>query len=368
VKVAESSSGHLLLVLNTAAFYVRETVLPFSNISPLHPYQAEDLFSPTGVMTAIAAALAVLAVVVLAIRRNRGGMFAVAILVALLPVLNLIPLTIGKSIGHDRFLATALVFFAIGIAQIDGQDIRWFRTKAQYLATGLVVVAWTGLAAVTVRTTVPLWSTEVSLWSWTYHKHPKAVEARTHLLEAGLGEGRYDLLKPVIEEMLREGPLEARDQIRYAGYLFGIGNVGEAKNYLRGVLDSTEKFHEEHDAGAHAKVKAMGMSLELAYAYNLLAMLQVADGEYPSALESVRAALWYQPRIPAILLNESNILLTLNLVAESEALLEESRQLFLPTDRPAMDAARTKFIASVCRKTPTLSMCWSRQNDAPGNV
>lgn len=366
VSAAQTLPGHVMLVLNTTAFYARELLLPFTYVSPLHPYLAEDLFSPAGFAMAAFGMIAILGSLALAWKRKPTGLLVLAVLVALLPVLSLIPLTIGKSIGHDRFLTLPLVFFSLAVAQAKVLDLTWFRAHAQRLVAGLVIGGWVVLAVATVHANIPLWTTELSLWLSTYQKYPNSAEARSHLLETAMTAQRYDLVEPIFEKLVQDGPLEARDQLMYARYLIGKGEAQESKNYLLGVLSITPLYHSMPGSEGREKVKKASMSIALSYAYFLLAQLQFAERSYESALDTINIALWYEPGLPTIILSKSNILFMLDAGPESAAVFEDALRLSLASDGQTLRMQRAKFEAAVCKQERQHRVCSTRKASSPG--
>jgi hypothetical protein len=218
------------LPLETLRFYFFQAFLPFlGTINVQHPLVYETLPWSAADLAGILLALGMLATVVfLAVRRHSpAAWFLIAGLFYLLPVLHIfnIRLVTGWNIGHDRFLATPLVFWAIAIALARHERLlspsglaRIFqglpRRSLRNLLWG-IAFGWLVLAAFKTSLVVPFWQSDLRLWAWTYALYPQAFPVRQKYLSILIAENRIDLVKAELEDILEKHG-EAALEIDYA--------------------------------------------------------------------------------------------------------------------------------------------------------
>ncbi len=164
-----SSVQHLLLVARSLAEYALLTIWPFATLRLLHteplPIQLDD----------IAALLALLVMLALVagmgwLGRGQSGRswLIVAWAIALIPVLNILPLILGGgAFVAERFLTFPLVFVALAILPFGHFSL------PGVMQTGLVL--WLIAAMITVQLTLSHWQNELTLWSWTAERAPNSA-------------------------------------------------------------------------------------------------------------------------------------------------------------------------------------------------
>ena len=286
-----------LTPLEALKFYAVKIFFPFSSINPLHP--AYEL-KPHGIPEMVASVLVVGALLFLSLQclRNKSpaawvfgaGMFC------LLPVLHFIPLSTGGNIGHERFLTAPLAFFCISMVLVDYKSLIEFTgLRGQFANRWLLVAAtgWIFIALLTTYTVLPIWSSDLRLWNWAYHKHPNFFFAQYNYMYGALKAGRADLVEKEINFVReRDGGLDVPDQIIYANLLLRKGDP-ESLDYLRGIMFALPKFHEMKDG----ERKVLGMpvpKIGIAGVYGDYALgLMMFKGDAVSALKYSKIAEWY---------------------------------------------------------------------------
>lgn len=341
-----------LLVLNTLAFYLRETFVPFQYLGPLHPIDVSALTAPANLLKAAMAGLALILLARGVMLRNAAALLALIALAALLPVLNIIPLTIGGSVGQDRFLTLPLVFGAMAVACARPLPLPAFRPAAQALALGLTGAVWMILAAASVRVTVPQWHSNLSLWTWVYRQYPDRSSAQGQFLSATLSAGRPDLAKVVFDKLRAKGPLEASTQLAYGSYLIVTGEIEDGKKYIEGALLAFPPLHTMTPERIASIPNAQIWRLELAHAYLAMAGADALAGNFESALANAEIANGYKPNLPIMMVPKSLNLLAVDRVQEADALFAKALDLTLPEQRPDVVALRQQFIDNLCTNYP----------------
>lgn len=274
-RIVEAWPVRILLFFKSLAWYLLATVYPFNMISPVHPRPLH--FSPSDpyAWAAVAGVLLVLALVVLAIRnRPRLGWLSAGSLCAFLPVLHLIPITIGDNYVHDRFMAFPLAMGAMVLSYALAASFRQTHVhdKALRWATVLVLGSFAAWSLLNVRVTVPLWESNVRIWNWAVQKHPESALARSNL----------------------------------------------ANEY--NSLGAHEKAFEE------AK-KAIGLNVGLARPWTVAGNALNATGKYQKAWDYQSNALKLAPNDPGVLCNAGNLLVALKRYQEAQAYLLKAHQI-----------------------------------------
>jgi tetratricopeptide (TPR) repeat protein len=183
--IAQSLSyfGRLQKICFTYVTYWRVLVWPMIGLGPIHPVSEETFAAIDAGSLAIDAAALLIALggLYLFARRKLLGGLILAVTVALLPVLYIIPVAFQESLYHERYAMSALVI-ACALAPSVLADLAFLRARLLRVAMAIAAVMWLAIALVNVRVTLPLWADELRLWQWAAHEHPNSVMAKEHLL------------------------------------------------------------------------------------------------------------------------------------------------------------------------------------------
>ncbi|MDV2469320.1 hypothetical protein QR674_10015 [Acinetobacter chinensis] len=288
-----------LAPLYALAFYVQKTFLPFSGINILHPYfdyVSKDIFSYLKI-TVIS--LFILFVFYMAwIGRSLSAWLAINGLLSVFLVLHFIPLGIAESIGHERFMTLGLAFMAISLAFIPYEsylDKIGLKRGIKKLIFSSILLSWFLLSILTIKSILPLWKNDYSLWSWTYKIHPESSLARYNYLYGALDQGNYqEVIKEAKKYIKNHGGLEVRDQLLYANALIGTFDE-EGLKYLEGGLHALPKFHENREPDARRQADFFVITAgQIGGAYVSYAVGQLIFKNNPEeAIKYFSIADWY---------------------------------------------------------------------------
>jgi tetratricopeptide (TPR) repeat protein len=368
-----STWKHLGFIGITLAFYVKTAIWPFMGMGPLHPFEhASMTATDAAVGIAVLAAAGTFAAVALW-RPTRARLLALAALISLLPVLNIVPLTIVGNIGHERFLVLPLALAVLSLVSIDSS--RWrlseiMRHRLPQLAA-LGAVAWTAIALANLHVTLPLWRSDVPLWLWAYSKHPDSAYAQFSLIAAAVREGRVEIIKDVVAKAEERGPLPLRVSVPYGQYLIRSGQpelgVDKLKQALAGELLP------------HLEILKAGVALEdavlnrqqyggwiLIYAYTALAEGQNALRQFKEAEESARIAIFYQRDNPVPHLYKSLALYGQDRWDDAQAEYRLTREMYAPVIASQADAVRNNFLRQLCAMPAKTPQVCARASAEPG--
>lgn len=351
---------HLAFVGQTLLFYLKMALWPFTDLSPLHPLLPSDMnwFMRLSGLLAILSSLLLL---VVALRSRRPFLLLITgFLLALLPVLNIIPLSIGGNLGNERFLTFPIAILALSLAFApipDRVSPSMQRMVPVFLAG--IVLFWLGLAVANVRLTVPLWTNDLSLWSWVYARHPDFADVRfsyaasairyRQLEKAGVALANVTLEQRTFankhevylvalkgQYMARSGhPREALDYYRYAE---------AATPFLahRAVMEKSIEIDSAHISHGDADQWFLQfLYVGMAEAYNAL-------GEFEKSLEMTDIARFYTPNYPPAWLARALALYGLDRPVEADKTYARALEYYLPDNRHETEDLRRQFMEQLC--------------------
>lgn len=266
---------HVLLTAKTLGWYFVLLCWPFGQIAPVHPASTPIALNDVWAWLGLTAVVTMLGITRIVLRRApRAGLLICAALVALAPVGNLLPLTIGDNIVHDRYLLLPLVFAALLMATL---PIAHFRT-AVTMGIGL----WTAMSLTTIILVVPFWASNLSLWGWALAQAPQSNIARGNLVSALLDSGHPGEALAQSREIVATTPDNAIAIYDMALALMRLGRNEEAKKYCELSL--------KHFGAGDNKGR-----MDVAEAWNLLGFLSMRAGDMDNAEKSLREAARLMP-------------------------------------------------------------------------
>ncbi len=338
--------GHAAFVGQTLIFYVKMSLWPFASINPMHPFSPEQMTLADRWVGLGALALAALASAAALWRRSVPGILFVAWFAALLPVLNILPLTIGGNIGHERFLVLPLAFLAIGLMRLPPPRFSPAATALRYALPALAA-AWTVYALVSVRQDQPHWRNDLTLWGWAYAKHPDMDFVRYSYAGAAIRYQRMDIAGRILTDWKKRDPAgtdNAYFKVLYGFWQLRTGNFKEASQLIGDGLAM-----QTGQTSAHGPQLAQGNKWFLSFAYTALGEAQLSLRQYKQALVSLDNSLHFGPYYPAALLTKSLALYGLDRVAAGNAAFDLAQRYYVHSAGQAAYQIRSAYIASLCR-------------------
>ena len=270
---------HVLLIGKTLGTYLVLLVFPFGQIAPVHPALTPLAHDDAGAWLGLAAITAlILSMAWLAARRKPLAIIALMALVALGPVSNLLPLTTGDNIVHDRYLLLSVAFVSLAlICILYDSTQRW---------TVPATLAWSVAAAVTVVLAVPHWESDNTLWAWAYAKHPDSQIAGENYMTVLVNTSRDEEALALTAHFVRVGNWMQQGSAHYLrAFVFRRqGRLAEAEAEIVRALELPRR---DDALGEYLTSEKL----------NVLARIQIEQGRYSPARENLKSSLELTPHM-----------------------------------------------------------------------
>ena len=270
---------HLLLVGKTLGSYVVLLLFPFGQIAPVHPaatpIAADDAAAWLGMLVIVTIASGLVYAVW---HRKPPAVLGLMALTALGPVSNLLPLTTGDNIVHDRYLLLTVAFVALALGRL------LLAAPRRWLVPALAT--WGLAAALAVVLAVPHWESDNTLWEWAYSKHPDSQIAAENYMTVLVNTQRNDEALLLTEKFLREGNWMQRSTAHYLrAFIFRRQHqLGDAEREIKQALDLPRR---DDALGAYLASEKL----------NALARIQMDQERYVPAGKNLQESLRLTPHM-----------------------------------------------------------------------
>lgn len=217
--------------------------LPTVGMGPLHiaPTQQFLDFNLSAALQGVGAVCILATGFLFTLRGRHFGGLILSVTFLLLPVLHIIGPRFDASLYHERYAMTALAVACTWLPS----SLRQVHTPPNLLrllpfAGKLILAAWLVLAIVSIRVTVPLWSTQINLWTWAVQKDPTSINAKDQLISAYIGQGDYASAWKVIDEIVENHQQCITCMFNATTLSIGEGNAQRAFFFLQKIKDLPE--------------------------------------------------------------------------------------------------------------------------------
>jgi predicted Zn-dependent protease len=173
-------------------------------------------------------------------RRHFGGLILGATF-SLLPVLHLIGPNFDASLYHERYAMTALALACPWLPScLQQMSVPPSLHRLLPLAGKLILGAWLILAIVSIRVSVPLWSTQLNLWTWAIQSDPTSTIAKDELISAYMEQGDDASAWKLIDEIVKSHEQCMTCMFNAATLSIKEGNPKRAAFFLQKAKDLPE--------------------------------------------------------------------------------------------------------------------------------
>lgn len=349
-----------VLIGSTIILYAKAILVYVLGVSPQHPYNFKGMSPLLQFGSVLAICLAVGAFWKGLVTKGVMAPLLLAVAASLLPVLNILPLTIGGNVGHERFLVFPLSLAAVALAvllcrlnaRLRGGRETYFAARAAG-GMGALLAAW-----LVNWTTLPMWETDLTLWGWAYSKHPDSEYVLKSYAAAAFRYGRFDELEKALSGLdqyssdkgnllLMRGALSVRQGRPEEGVRMlqeGLRKYKVAPPHLVLVESGISVSNLQADVGNFP------YAAELSFAYGELAEGYLSMGMYAQALENVEVSRLYQRRYAPVVITQALSYLGMDDLARGQQYLAEAKRYILAGSERDVDNIRAQYVSKLCRQ------------------
>ncbi|BEU98534.1 hypothetical protein ACDW_42390 [Acidovorax sp. DW039] len=293
-EASEASQGYgLFYPVYTLAFYLHQMLIPFFDINPQHNATLELEKGYQNYFTYFFVGFYLIVLALGALKNRSWAWVGLLGMISLSPVLNIIPMTIGGNIGHERFLAAPLLFFLIFIVCAFSVVVRLLAGKI-LLKVALTILGGSFVigSIFTTSSVIPIWRTNYTLWAWMYQKTPAIDYVSTAYFLALLEDKRFEEFEREYEKILEDKDnITPAQMVFYSTYLLEQRSPLAAKS-IETAIDLVKKKLNEKKNNVLGSINAASGMLYFLYIDKALALATI-DGDVKSALEaSLTADAW----------------------------------------------------------------------------
>lgn len=285
----------VFLPLHTLLFYLHQIALPFFDINPRHDIALEVQKGYQNAAMYGVVCIFVIGLVILAIKNRVAGWLGLAALFSLSLVLNVIPMTIGENIGHERFLTAPLFFFLVFFVYSGERIYAKLPPRAvKKLVAASLVSAFVVGSVFTTQSVIPIWRSNYTLWSWMYQRTPDVDYVSTAYFLALLNDKKMDEFELEFDKLVRSGKnISPMQKVFYSTYLLDKKDPAATAHINAAINAVKAETVGENDPLASQRV-TYGM-LYLLY-FDKALSLALVDGDLKGALESSLEADQWKPK------------------------------------------------------------------------
>lgn len=330
---APSAFGRFQEVCFLYLHYWRTLFVPMPGMNPIHPVDT-SVFAVATFPSLLADVVAITMVTgsfYLALaRRSALGCIVMVVTVALLPVLHIIPSAFDSSLYHDRYVLTGFTVACtmLPLVRVPLRIDPKSRQFALRTAT-LLGILWLVSSIFFIRTTIPLWSSNIKLWQWALTVNPRSVGAMDLLLSAYINARDYRSADALLARMKADHVDCTNCMLNGAILALMRDDPSTASSYLEKVRDSKEITFDRKVFGRY--MQATGQML-------------LMQNKLPDAVAVLRASIQAVPVNPQPHLLLAVALAKQGKLAEARA-MEQSGIAMLPIQqrKAAREAMNHEF-------------------------
>ena len=356
IPILKGTFMHIAYVGDTLLAYFKDSFWPFGYFGTIHKNPLIN-FSLYEYTTGIATLIGAVVLLFFTISKRSVLLLLMSMwLVALIPVSNIIPLAIADNIIQDRLLTLPLVFVGLFLSFMHIPENLSIRPRYAYFIYPTVAVLWIVLSVFTVKSTVPLWRNNFTLWSWAYREYPKDGYVQANYLGSCLEFNQTKLLG----QFFHNHPYNNYPRLKalHGGYLLENGDM---KNGLSELLDV-----EAHISSPYRKLLAMHVNIAnahavqgaydawfLEYLYAEIVKAYIAKDDYQSAYfySTINTFYSFYSSLPWAL--RAQAAYGLDLLEDANMSFDLALKYAPPESRKSMIKFRKSYIGSLCKTMPS---------------
>jgi len=355
-RIFEDSYDQIAYIGNTIVFYIKMTVWPFSNINPMH-YFSMDMDAKSYIVAAIGWGFVFASLFARGNIYSRYKAYVVSYFISLLPVINVIPLTIGDNIGHERFLCLPLVLFSLLLGQVV-LDLLDLGGKKRFFVLG-ALPAIVLLSILNITVTVPLWSNNIILWKWAFDKNEEDPYVQYSLISALVQQREFVLAEKIVNQVEATGQINNRLGVSIGFLKVRQQKYDEAKAIVRDSLNKVNitlphtALSEEQLASGKYHLDERSRYLDVWFARSAFTVLSEANlgmRNFQKAKHQADIMIFYQNEYPPAHFLRALALYGLGDYEAADISYSKAEQLIVEHGKAELYELRRQFLSQVCEK------------------
>lgn len=239
----------ILLVGRSYMEYGSLLLFPYFSLSPVHPVKLPADPMSLHNLVSLGLLVSIPAYAIYAIpKKPASAWLTLMLLVCLLPISNIVPLNRpAASFFSESYLVLPAAVFVLLLVVFVVELVEPTRFADTTFRNGLfaVILVWCLLCVFIVRTTLPLWKNDLTLWTWAAIQAPRSTVAQNNLASTLLDLKRYAEARDVAHRAIELDPDAAMSWNTYGVALINLGQKEEGKAALQKAtrLDPGEPRH-----------------------------------------------------------------------------------------------------------------------------
>ncbi len=275
-----------LTIFNTLADYTLIVFWPFFHISPIHPI--DEAFFPSSVIGYALMFFCILffGALLIAKRKSPWLLLVSCVFFSLSPALNIFTIPGWKNLAQERYLQFPLgVAISLGVIMLCIFPPLQTSKKMGRIVAGFFFL-YVALSLITIKSVVPMWKSELSLWSWVTLQHPRNALAWYNLGVEQWDEGAYESSARSLEKALElAGDDNALKSKIYSN--LGIINLMIQKPYI--ALSNYDKSINLNPKDINPLIDVAEIYLRLKLPHTAKQYIDQAN-EFPDSIKNARLA------------------------------------------------------------------------------
>lgn len=263
--------------------YLKLLVLPVQELNAVHSFGPESFETtrPTllllaGVSLGLIGWSAYLAIM----RGTAAACVILAIVIALFPTLNIVPTGYSISVYHDRYVALALAMCCVMLPLVRWPRITIMRPRTISMVGYGTAAVWLASSLLTIRSTLPAWQDDESLWRETITNNATNEVVQYNLVAALVRGHKIADANAMIDRFNHSGHECIPCEIEVASFELDLGNHGRASEIIDRIAEAS-RISDDLDVRGRYYLVAGQLALE--------------TGQQKSAIQLLRAGIELLP-------------------------------------------------------------------------
>ena len=254
---------------------------------------------------------------------------------ALVPVLHIMPVAFDRSLYHERYVMMGLAAICALMPSTFDQELFGSRSRYLKIVAPLALATWLAFALVNVRTTLPLWADNLTLWQWALREDPGSIEVKDHLLATLMDRNDHERARALADSIMASSD-------RCPGCWLNAAHIAIAEKDIPRLSAAVDKLKTDSSF-------AYDTSLLRDYIFVVGQLLELQN-DIPGAEASYREAIRMDPLNPVVQMSLAMLIAQKGDLPEARSIMDKALALSPPDER---EERRQMFEEKVAQPSAT---------------